>query len=266
MSVPHAALKVFEPLTAFGGEERAYWRSYASSGQASPGTKAVLLSRESGLGGAIATLIEEREHADILEVGSQLYVCPHRTRLRLLASVLAFRRTIPAEAAPAFMPEGEAERAIEELERLRSRHPGWRSHILLATWEVPLRWFVPFADEERELTDRGMRYQAVMAAARERTRRALEVLRAALPDPGVIGLVADLGRWLEEFHGESILVLEYGGVGRLLSLGALEEDHSAADIWGAIEALAQGDPERSAAYYGQAAERWAAVRARESSN
>jgi hypothetical protein len=263
--VPYAALKLFEPLSAFGGDERAYWRAYASSGEEPRRVPAVMLSRESGLG-TIATLIEEREQADILAEDGQIYVCPHRTRLRLLASVLAFRRTIPAEVASAFMPEGEAERAVEELERLRAEHPKWRTHILLSTWEVPLRWFVPFSDEDRSIQDGRIRYRTSMPSAMSRTHRALGVLRTALPDPGVVGLVADLARWLEEFDPASIVLLDYGGVGRLFSVSAQEADHSAADIGAAIEALEAGDPEGSAAFYSRAAERWGSVRARESSN
>src|SRR5262245_45976018 len=94
--VPAATLKVFEPLTAFEDGERSYWERYVAGGTVPP-ADTVLLSREHGLNGATATLVAEAEHADILDRNGAIFVCPHRTKLRLLASVLAFHRSIPAE-------------------------------------------------------------------------------------------------------------------------------------------------------------------------
>src|SRR5690242_5785443 len=104
--VPAASLKVFEPLSAFEEVERAYWERYIAGGSVPP-ADTVLLSREHGLSGATATLVADNEHANILEREGVVLICPHRAKLRLLASVLAFRRSIPAEVAGAFMPDGE---------------------------------------------------------------------------------------------------------------------------------------------------------------
>lgn len=268
--VPAATLKIFEPLAAFDAQERAYWERYVAGGTLPP-ADTLLLSREHGLRGETATLLAEHEHADVIERRDQLLVCPHRTRLRLLASLLAFRRSIPAEAVPAFMPADEVERAADGIEAIRSTHPTWRNHVLESTWEVPLHWFVPFDDAERQLvavpeTDRTIRYETILRAARERSARALEIVKAMLPNPGIIAPVAGLARWLEDFDPGGILVLDYGAVGSLFPPGDLARDHTAREIWASIRALSESEGDRASAHYMVAAERWAGVRRRETWN
>jgi hypothetical protein len=268
--VPAATLKAFEPLSAFDADERSYWERYASGGTVPPGDR-VLLSRERGLRAATVTLVADAEHADLLERRGVLYVCPHRTRLRLLTAVLAFRQTVPADAVGAFLPPGEVERAAEELEALRRAHPRWRSHILESAWEVPLHWFVAFDDAEREVVEPvpgepTIRYETVVRAARERLGRALTVIRGRLPNPAAVAAVGGLARWLEQFDASGLLVLDYGGVARLVPPDELRRDRTCREVWGAVAALARGDLERASAHYLVAAERWAGIRRRESWN
>ena len=268
--VPAATLKIFEPLTAFEPLERAYWTRYAEA-KKDPPPDTLLLSREHGLRGKTAAVVSEHEHADMTERAGVLYVCPHRTKLRLLASVLAFRRMIPAEVVGAFMPDDEIERATDQIESLRADHPAWHNHVLESTWEVPLHWFVPFVDEERTLqtSRRGrpsIRYETTTGEAHERVQKALEIVRLTLPNPAVIAPLAGIARWIEEFAPDGYVVLDYGEIGSLLSDGELRKDHTAGDIWASIRALAEGEGDKAAAHYMVAAERWAGVRRRETWN
>jgi hypothetical protein len=268
--VPAATLKVFEPLTAFEPLERAYWTRYAAE-KADPPPDTLLLSREHGLRGKSATAATEHEHADLIERDRVLYVCPHRTKLRLLASLLAFRRSVPAEVIGAFMPDDEVEHATDQIEALRADHPAWHNHVLESTWEVPLHWFVPFHDEERSLHRTGrdrpsIRYETGTASAHDRVGRALEIVRLTLPNPAVIAPLAGLARWLEEFAPDGFVILDYGEIGSLLSDGELRKDHTAGDIWSSIRALSEGEGDKAAAHYMVAAERWAGVRRRETWN
>lgn len=268
--VPAATLKVFEPLSGFDDDERAYWEDYAAGGKPPP-PRTVLLDREHGLEGSTATLVAEREHGDVVERRGVMFVCPHRTKLRLLASVLAFRRSIPAEVVRAFMPEDEVERAAEEIESLRTAHPAWRNHILESSWEVPLHWFAAFDDVERQVIQNGdgslgLRYETMLRAARERCARALAIVRDTLPNPAVIAPLAGLARWLEDFDDVGLLVLDYADVARLVPGDVLQEDRTCRDIWAAVRALSEGDGDRATAYYMAAAERWSAVRRRETWN
>lgn len=265
--VPAATLKVFQPIDAFGDDERSYWERYAARTAAPPKPR-VLLDREQGLHGATATVVAEDEHGELIERRGVVFVCPHRTKLRLLASVLAFRRSIPAEVLRAFMPEGEVERAADEIETLRAEHPSWRNHILESAWEVPLHWFVAFDDAERQMVQtsdasRTLRYETVMRAARERCARALKIVGETMPNPAVIASVSGFARWLEDFDATSLLVLDYGGVAALLPAGALDADRSCREIWASIRALSEGDGDRAIAHYMVAAERWSGIRRRE---
>lgn len=265
--VPTAYLKAYEPIEAFGREERELWAQAASAGAVRP--RRVFLSAQVGLQ-EILGVSTGPETAEVLRRGGRSYACPVRTRLRLLASVLAFRRTIPAEVTPAFMSEMEFRRIVEALEGIRDEHPDWKNHILQSSWEIPLRWFVLFEDAERSVVADGAgesaRYETTLEAARGRVRKALTVLRATLPNPAVVGMVSELSTWLDQFHRDGLIVLDYGEVGRLLGPSGLDEDHTARDIWAAISCLEEGDTERAAAYYGAAAERWSRARAVESAN
>lgn len=261
MTVPHAALKVYEPIETFEPAERARWTVTAAVPSRGPST--LVLSRAHGLAGT-----EPNERADVIHRGENVYACPHRTRLRLLAALVAFRRTIPGEVAGAFMPDGEAERAIGEIEDLRARHPSWRSHILTSTWEVPTRWFVLFDDAERNFDPSGpsLRYRTMMMSARARTARALDAARSAVIGPGVAALVSELSQWLDGFADDAIVELDYGALAALIPVEILQEDHSAADLQAAVAALAQGDVLTATTAYMQAAERWAPLSALEHTN
>jgi hypothetical protein len=268
--VPAAMLKIFEPLAAFEEDERAFWERYVAGGTVPP-SETVLLSREHGLRGQTATLVAEHEHADVIERRESIFVCPHRAKLRLLASVLAFRRSIPDEAVRAFMPADEVQRAADEIEALRSRHPSWRNHVLESTWEVPLHWFVPVDDRERRVVEtstgeRSIVYETSVKAAKQRSARAVSIVRAMLPNPGIIAPVAGLARWLEDFDPAGILVLDYATVGSLFPPSELTRDHTAREIWASIRALSEGDGDRASANYMVAVERWARVRRRETWN
>lgn len=267
--VPTATLRAYEPLDAFEAPERAYWQDYAAAVPGSREPRAVIASREA-IGGALGTAVAEREEADLLERDGRTLVCPLRSRLRFLASLLALARTMPAEAAGAFLPEDALERAAAEIGRLRSEHPRWRNHILQSPWEVPLRWFVPFDDAERRTVavaaGPSLRYETSVDAARGRLAAAEDVLRGTLPSRAAIALVADLAEWLGPFHGGGVVVLDYGGVARLFSPSEIEADRSCREVWWAIRALQEGDLQRAAAAYGVVAERWAGRRARASMN
>jgi hypothetical protein len=169
------------------------------------------------------------------------------------------------------MPEDAIDRAEEELEALRSAHPEWRNHILESAWEVPLHWFAPFHDAERQLIHHpdgtlGLRYETILRAGRERTARALSIVRQSLPNPSVIAPLAGIARWLDEFNEVGILVLDYAGLARVMGPEMLKEVRSCRDIWGAVRALSEGDGDRASAFYMVAAERWSTVRRREAWN
>jgi hypothetical protein len=270
---PAAYLRVYQALAAFAPAERAEWAAYVESGAALPASLLVGREEERALARALGLpLPSEREHALVQRVGQTVYVCPLRTELRTLQSLLAFHGSLPGEVADAFVSSGEVARAASTLERLQRERPASRNHIRLAVWYVPLPWFALFDAAERKLAEPRadhpalLTYQTTMVKAQARVSRALRVLQEVMEDGEVVAAVEELRDWLYGFDADSLVQLDYGGLARVLPYPELAEDQSAAEVWEALEALEEGDLERSSAHYGALTERWAALRGRESSN
>jgi hypothetical protein len=70
--------------------------------------------------------------------------------------------------------------------------------------------------------------------------------------------LAEVGRWLEDFHPYSLMELDYGGLVHLVSDDALCGDQSVAEIRAAIDEAARGECELAAATYMRAHNRWRA--------
>jgi hypothetical protein len=104
-----------------------------------------------------------------------------------------------------------------------------------------------------------------MSRARRRVARALHVVERTVEGPAS-DLLADLGRWLEEFHPHALVELDYGGLVHLLDDESLSGDVSAADVAAALECLANGDGDGAGENYERVAERWRAVAAFEHVN
>ncbi|MDQ3878515.1 MAG: hypothetical protein M3290_09250 [Actinomycetota bacterium] len=260
-----AYLRVYQPLSAFSSEERDRWLSEPEREEL-PDSR---IARHWLATGAMlqADGLGVTDGAFVRRTGGDLMVCPWRTRLRMLAGLLAFRTSIPEEVADAFVPEEEARRAAHELAELGEAHPEVRSHILHANWHVPLRWFAAFDDSERILTeDRAglrVRYETTLSSGRARLERALQVLEQAWIDAGVVDSVRELLGWLNEFSEEGVLELDYSSVAAMFADEELLEDHSASEVSACIEALASGDVERAGRTFATLSERWTEVRAHE---
>lgn len=274
-----ASLRVYEPVAAFPEPAARHWRAYAARTDR-PSAREVVgaahrRSLEALLGVPPRGLPDDAGDALVHDADGLLRVCPLDTRLRSWLALDAFRSGLAPEVADAFVPAAVAERARTELESYRRRTPDLRGHVVTTTWTVPPRWFVPFAQEEREVSvhaaadgsdSPAVRYRTAMASARRRVARALSVLRRALDDAPVVAGVEALGRWLEEFHPHSLVELDYGGLAGLLDAaveGGLAGDTSADDIAAALAALAAGEPAAAGEAYERVTARWRAVAALE---
>lgn len=258
-------LRVYQPLSVFSEDERAHWSGErkAVDGTEHSAARRWLISSSLPSDPVLAP----GEGAFIRTFESTLLVCPWRTRLRMLAGLIAFRGSVPEEVAEAFVPEEEARRAAHTLARLDEDHPEVRSHILHANWHVPLRWFSAFDDSERILTEdkEGLRirYEAPLSVAAARLERALEVLEGSLIDTGVTEAVRELLEWLAGFPEEGLVELDYASVARIFTDDELLEDHSAAEVWVCLDSLAAGDVVRAGTIFGTLTDRWTEARAHE---
>lgn len=265
-----AFLRVYQPLDALPEDERAHWERYIVQGRHNEPIVPVYRQRYVEPGGRLGVLTSEDERADVRLVDGDWYVCPWRTRLRVLAGLLALRDTAPSEVADALVPEAEARRAARELARIKRRDPGAIPTMLQSPWHVPVRWFTLFADADRRLVERDegghrLTYWTTVPEARARTERAHGILENSELS-GVAELVGDLVEWLSVFDARSLVELDYDGVCDLFTWDELDEDHSAHEIHEALEALGVGDLERSQDLYQRVAGRWAGARIHESLN
>lgn len=269
--IPCSYLRVFQPLDAFPASERSHWERYILEGEHPRPARPVYRERSAAPEARIGLISSaEGDHADLRLIDGSYYVCPWRTHLRVLASLLSLRESAAPEVAEAFVPEAEARRAAKELARLRRRRPDSVPFMLQSPWHVPIRWFVLVEDEERRLVEddsEGFRlyYRTTVPKARRRAERALSVLRRSELS-FVADLVRDLGQWLTAFDDRSCLELDYATLSSLFSWDELDNDHSAREIQEAIAALSSGDLARSAEQYQGVAGRWAEVRSHESLN
>jgi hypothetical protein len=263
-------LRAYEPLAAFPPGERRRWERYLAEGGAPDRVRGLRVEQRAAIVAAIGLPpANDVDHAFVHRVDGVTYVCPWRTQVRTWAAMTEFRNGLPDEIADAFFPKQAAEVAERELARWRSNEPMLKSHIRSETWQVPLRWFLPFEGEERRLVlggDRSLAYLTTMANARRRVARGLAILRRTVEDNDVIAGVEDLAGWLEEYHPRSLVELDYGGLVSLFDDVELEADESAADIAHAVACLASGDTEESAEAYRRVATRWGAVRSVEVAN
>jgi hypothetical protein len=272
--IPCAYLRVFRPLDAFPEEERRSWERFILAGGHPRPTRPVYREASAAAAGRLGVLASaDGEHADIRSVDGTQFVCPWRTRLRVLAGILSLRESAPPEMVDAFVPEAEARRAARELARIRRRDPSAAPSILQSAWHVPVRWFVLVDDEDRHLVEDGsgdyrLYYWTSIASARRRADRALGVLRRTELAP-LAELIQELAQWLATFHPASMVELDYASVSPLFTWDELDDDHSGRDIQEALEAI--GTPgvrgmARAAELYQSVADRWAEAMFRESMN
>jgi hypothetical protein len=178
-------------------------------------------------------------------------------------------------------------------------------YILSSTWHVPLAWFVAFAPAERRLllgpptaepvakrsapaSRRGNRpdagggapttappartllYVTSMGQARRRVAKAIRTMRGAGAGDGFevgleAGVVATLGRWLDEFHPHALVELDYGGLVHLVDDETLRSDESVAEVAAALDGMRR-DRAVALAMYERVQARWRSVRALEKAN
>ena len=271
-------LRVYEPLTAFDRDRQVFWRRYAREGRALGPVEGPVRQRTAvleALGAGWTRLPDLPDEAYVMEWGDTLLVCPWNLRLRVAEAALNARDGVPSVLADAFVPPvlaGQAKAIVED----------WRSgakvlergvprvHEQIATWGVPLRWFVFVDLDEREISLTGgrrtLRYRTEISKARRRAHRAVSVLRKALGDAPITEAVEEGTRWLEEFHPRSIVELDYGGLTGLLGDDALTEDDSPGLVAAGLSALSRGDADSATEAYEKLVSRWRAVQLLERCN
>ncbi len=276
--LPYTAyLRVYQPINAFSPYDRGYWEEYAASPDRPRRINALAAEHAESLSRLAATPpvvapAEESRNAYLRRVNERLYVCPWQTRLRSWRAFTEFTGTMPVGVSTAFVPVDEAERAEEEYREWRDSGALVRPGILSSNWTVPIPWFVPFEAQERCLvlsanSTRTLLYLTRTSLALRRLEQTAAVLREHIGEHAVSAATEQLTDWLTlTAHPDSLLELDYGGLPHLLSDDHLGEDHSVAEVAGAIEALATGNGRRVVELRERLTRRWRSVRALEHAN
>jgi len=258
-------LRVYQPASVFTAEEQAHWlhdRSDVDRSQQSAERRWLISTSL-----PFEPVLAPGEGAFVRKQNGEILVCPWRTRLRMLAGLIAFRGSVPEEVAEAFVPEESARNAARALARLDEDHPEVRSHILHANWHVPLRWFAAFDDAERILTEDKdglrVRYETQLSTAAARLEKALGILEGSWIDATVTEAVRELLEWLAGFPEDGLFELDYGSVAQIFTHDELLEDHSSAEVWVCLDALAAGDVVRAGTVFGDLTDRWTEARSHE---
>ncbi len=273
-----AYLRVYEPLTAFDRERQVYWRRYVKEGRAIgtlDGPRRQRSAVMEALGAGWTRLPDLPEDAYIMETEETLLICPWNLRVRVAEAALTARDGVPEVLADAFVPPilaGLARTVVDDWRNgshvLERGMP--RVHEQIATWGIPLRWFVFVDLSERELTlepgNRSLIYRTEISKARRRAHRAHAVLRKALGNAPVTEAVEEGARWLEEFHPRSVVELDYGGLATLLPDDVLKEDDSPGLITAGLASLSRGEVDVASATYEQIVARWREIQLLERSN
>lgn len=266
-----AYLRVYEPLAAFSRDEQRYWRRYVQEGRAvapGEGPQRQRTAVMEALGSGWTRLPDLPVEAYVLHSDGTVLVCPWNLRFRVAAAALTARSGVPSVIADAFVPPSFASLAQAVVDDWRTSRN--RVHEQVATWGVPLRWFVFVDTSERQLSIEGgrrtLRYRTEIAKARRRAHRGLAVLRRAVGDAPITEAVEEGARWLEEFHPGSVLELDYGGLVDLLPDEQLRNDDSPSLVAAGLASLASGDAEAATEAYERLVARWRTVQLLERAN
>ena len=190
-----------------------------------------------------------------------LLYCPSQLVLRAGLAANALMEGIHGPLAELLIPEEQRDRHQERIDLVKARDGSTRVHTRASTWGIPFSWFSLFMESDRkDVVEAAGRILTVrvwtpITVALERARYAVANLALAAPDLDMLDDLAQLTEWLELFHVNSMVELDYGAVA-----DKVYPDESPMDIRLGIECLAEGDMTGAAAAYRRLASRWIPIR------
>jgi hypothetical protein len=190
-----------------------------------------------------------------------LLYCPSQLVLRAGLAANALMEGIHGPLAELLIPEEQRDKHQERIDQVKARDGSVRVHTRASTWGIPFSWFSLFMESDhKDVVEAGgrivtVRVWASITDALERARYAVANLALAAPDLDMLDDLAQLTEWLELFHVDSMVELDYGAVA-----DKVYPDDSPMDIRLGIECLAEGDMTGAAAAYRRLASRWIPIR------
>ena len=190
-----------------------------------------------------------------------LLYCPSQLVLRAGLAANALMEGIHGPLAELLIPEEQRDKHQERIDQVKARDGSIRVHTRASTWGIPFSWFSLFMESDhKDVVEAGgrivtVRVWAPITEALERARYAVANLALAAPDLDMLDDLSQLTEWLELFHADSMVELDYGAVA-----DKVYPDDSPMDIRLGIECLAEGDMTGAAAAYRRLASRWIPIR------
>ena len=202
---------------------------------------------------------EEADDGEVLP--ARLLYCPSQLVLRAGLAANALMEGIHGPLAQLLIPEEQRDRHQERIDQVKAREGIGRVHTRASTWGIPFSWFCLFQESDpTEVVESGgriitVRIRATLGASLERVRHAVAHLALAAPDLDMLEDLTQLTEWLELFHPDSVVELDYGAVA-----DKVYPDESPLDVRLGIECLAEGDMTGAAAPYPRLGSRWIPIR------
>ena len=262
-----ASLRIYEPLSAFDPADRLRWQNLEID--------ATSFNREEEL--ALHRVVQPEPPAGrpdgvhILDRDGIRYVSPWATATRCWAALDNFKESLPSTVVPYFVSSVMEEVITAGVDLLEDKVP----HILNETWIIPPRWFILFSPDEctRGENQYGKYCLSLttIANAKQRCDNAHDAVLGAFGDGPVEQELENLLAWLDMFHPESLVELDYGGLAgyldaalRTQGLDGINEDSSIEDVADSLAGLAAGDGAIAGQGYERLVTRWRSVQAFES--
>ncbi|NUP73870.1 MAG: hypothetical protein HOQ07_04355 [Sinomonas sp.] len=257
-------LRIYEPLDAFAPKER----ERIKAGLSKKGGRDELDAAEAGA--ALDRIVsstgdpfpgDTAEFTRLLTVNGNPLYCPSQLVLRSGLAAESVISTAPRILAELMLPEEARERHQHRVDKIAAETASPRINTRESLWGIPFSWFVLFQESDpTEVVEDGDKVRTVRIVASwgkaiSRARFAVANLALAAPDMSMLDELTSLTEWLEEFHPDSAVELDYGRVA-----DRVFPDESCLDVRLGIECLAEGDLTGAAAAYRRLASRWIPIR------
>lgn len=272
-----STLRIYEPLTAFPEEQRAAIRASAARAKSRAAVEnaelLASLGRITRPGGdpfptgrtdlvrVMPLTAKPDGDTPKAKPAVTLLYCPSQLVLRAGLAANALMEGIHGPLAELLIAEEQRDRHQERIDLVKAKEGVGKVHTRASTWGIPFSWFSLFQESDhKDVVESGgriltVRVRANIGDALERVRYAVANLALAAPDLDMLDDLAQLTEWLELFHSDSWVELDYGAVA-----DKVYPDDSPMDVRLGIECLAEGDMTGAAAAYRRLASRWIPIR------
>ncbi len=281
LPLAQAELRVYEPLAAFPDDVQAGFQRARHLSRAQVEETARRRSRSRLVRDVTDPFPHQDDLVRVLKVpavdadgqpgaGVSEFYCPEEMALRSELAAVQLEGSMRAETFALVVPEAARQANLERL-AARAERTGMFDQVdqdeqlqvrtRTAVWGVPAGWFTLFGREDPVEVERaeaevvGARMTTSLTAALERGRRAAVVMSLHAPDLDLLDDVTSLVAWLQSFHPDARLELDYGPLAALVW-----PDDSVFDVQTAVDALEEGDMSTAVLANHRMVRRWLAVR------